>query len=164
MWDLWLNISRKVSMTQHVLSVHEEKKTFNCEICDYSCSENGSLNKAFYTSSWGEKISYQISNTLNYNTVNSRFKKFNFSFLKSRVVWFKKNLYSESKNRSTEKNAWCRWICNLISFLNREFSVLDPLALYSNWTLIMCTKNYCDKGFSLALKCQFRKTPKPALL
>ena len=34
-------------MTQHVLSVHEEKKTFNCEICDYNCSENGSLNKHF---------------------------------------------------------------------------------------------------------------------
>jgi hypothetical protein len=34
-------------MTKHVLSVHEEKKPFKCEICYYSCSENGSLNKHF---------------------------------------------------------------------------------------------------------------------
>ena len=58
----------------------------------------------------------------NIPTVNSRFKKVHFSFLKSRVVWFKKDLCSESKNRSSEKNALCRWICNLRSFLNREFT------------------------------------------
>ena len=57
-------------------------------------------------------------------TVNSRFKKVHFSFLKSRVVWCKKDLCSESKNRSSEKNALCSWICNLRSFLNREFTVL----------------------------------------
>ena len=59
-----------------------------------------------------------------YNTVNSRFKKVQFSFLKSRVVWSKKYLCSESKNQSSKKNALCRWICNLRSFLNREFTVL----------------------------------------
>ena len=57
-------------------------------------------------------------------TVNSRFKKVHFSFLKSRVVWFKKDQCSKSKNRSSEKNALCRQICNLRSFLNREFTVL----------------------------------------
>ena len=35
------------------------------------------------------------------------------------------NTSSESKNRSSEKNALCRWICNLRSFLNREFTVLQ---------------------------------------
>ena len=59
-----------------------------------------------------------------YGTVNSRFKKLHFSFLKSRDVWFKKDLCSESRNRSSEKNAWCRWICKLRSLLNREFTVL----------------------------------------
>ena len=58
-----------------------------------------------------------------HGTVNSRFKKVHFSFLKSRVVWFKKDLCSESKNWLSEKNALCRWICNLRSFLNREFIV-----------------------------------------
>ena len=58
------------------------------------------------------------------STVNSRFKKVNFSFLKSRVVWFKKNLWSDSKNWPSEKNVLCRWICNLRSFLNREFTVV----------------------------------------
>ena len=59
------------------------------------------------------------------STVNSQFKKVYFFFLKSKVVWFKKDLCSESKNRSSEKNALCRWICNLRSFLNREFTVLS---------------------------------------
>ena len=58
-----------------------------------------------------------------WDTVNSWFKKVHFSFLKSRVVWFKKDLCSESKNRLSEKNALCRWIWNLRSFLNREFTV-----------------------------------------
>ena len=58
------------------------------------------------------------------STVNSRFKKVHFSFLKSRVVWFKKDLCSESKNRSSEKYTLCMWICNLRSFLNRESTVL----------------------------------------
>ena len=59
------------------------------------------------------------------STVNSRFKKLHFYFLKSRVVWFKKDLWYESKNRLSEKNALCRWICKLRSFLNREFTVLN---------------------------------------
>ena len=36
-------------------------------------------------------------------TVNSRFKKVHFSFLESRVVWFKKDLCSESKSWSSKK-------------------------------------------------------------
>ena len=39
-------------------------------------------------------------------TVNSWFKKVHFSFLKSRVVWFKKDLCSESKNWLSEKNTY----------------------------------------------------------
>ena len=66
------------------------------------------------------------------NTVNSRFKKVHFSSLKSRVVWFKKDLCSESKNRLSEKNALCRWICNLRSFLNREFTVSDNIMSKKN--------------------------------
>ena len=58
-------------------------------------------------------------------TVNSRFMNVHFSFLKSRVVWFEKDLCSEFKNRSSEKNALFRWIRNLRSFLNREFTVLS---------------------------------------
>ena len=38
-----------------------------------------------------------------FSTVNSRFKKVNFSSLKSRVVWFRKDLCSEPKNRSSKK-------------------------------------------------------------
>ena len=30
-----------------ILSVHDSNKTFKCEICDYSCSYNGSLSKHF---------------------------------------------------------------------------------------------------------------------
>ena len=61
------------------------------------------------------------------STVESRFKKFHFSFLKSGVVWFQKDLCSESKNWSSEINALCRWICNLRSFLNQEFTVVTTL-------------------------------------
>ena len=37
------------------------------------------------------------------STVKCWFKKFHFSFLKSRVVWFKKKICSDSKNQSSEK-------------------------------------------------------------
>ena len=57
-------------------------------------------------------------------TVNFWYKKVHFFFLQSRVFWFKKDLCGEPKNRSSEKNALCRWICNLRSFLNWEFTVL----------------------------------------
>ena len=30
-------------MKQHVLSVHEGKKPFKCDICDYSCSQKGHM-------------------------------------------------------------------------------------------------------------------------
>ena len=59
------------------------------------------------------------------STGKSWFKKPLFFFLKSRVVWFKKDICIESKNRSSEKNVLFRWICNLRSFLNREFTVLN---------------------------------------
>ena len=50
------------------------------------------------------------------NTINSQFKEVHFSFLKLRVVWFKKDLCSESKNSLSERNALCWWICSLRSF------------------------------------------------
>ena len=76
------------------------------------------------------------------NTVNSWCKKVYFSFLKSRVVWFKEDLCYESKNQLSEKNALCRWICNLRSFLNREFTVLWDFFKFlwtsqNIWTLLM---------------------------
>ena len=49
-------------------------------------------------------IVLKIMKAQTYNTVNSRFKKVH-SFLKLRIVRFKKDLFSESKNRSSEKNA-----------------------------------------------------------
>ena len=33
------------SLTSHIESVHEEKKSFNCTICDYKCFHKGSLTK-----------------------------------------------------------------------------------------------------------------------
>ena len=32
-------------MKNHVASVHEAKKPFNCEICTYKCSQNNDLKK-----------------------------------------------------------------------------------------------------------------------
>ena len=49
--------------------------------------------------------------TKKFITVNSRFKKLLFSFLKLRVVWFKKDLSTESRNRLSQKNSLDRWIC-----------------------------------------------------
>ena len=73
--------------------------------------------------------------------VNSRCKKVHFSFLKSRVVWFKKDLCSESKNRSSEKNALCWCICNLRSYLNRKLTVLLKTLIYLSqiywWTIVL---------------------------
>ena len=60
------------------------------------------------------------------NTVNSWFKKVHFSFLKSRVVWFKKDLCNESNNQSSKKFGW---ICNLRPFLNQEFTVFMKLLI-----------------------------------
>ena len=33
----------KGSLTKHVASVHEGKKPFKCEICDYKCTQSGHL-------------------------------------------------------------------------------------------------------------------------
>ena len=43
-------------------------------------------------------------------------------FLNRELFNLGKIFCSESKNQSSEKNALCRWICNLKSFLNREFT------------------------------------------
>ena len=34
-------------MNNHVASVHDNKKPFKCEICDYRCSQKGDLSKHF---------------------------------------------------------------------------------------------------------------------
>ena len=39
--------TRKDNMKTHVASVHEKKKPFKCEMCDYCCSLRGDLNKHF---------------------------------------------------------------------------------------------------------------------
>ena len=70
------------------------------------------------------RISFLSIQNKTKGTVNSRFKKLHFSFLKSSVVWFKKDFWYESKIRSSEKKSLCRWICKLRSFLNQEFTVL----------------------------------------
>ena len=49
--------------------------------------------------------------TKKFITVNSRFKKLLFSFLKFRVVCFKKDLSTESRNRVSQKNSLYKWIC-----------------------------------------------------
>ena len=61
------------------------------------------------------------------NTVNSRFKKPNFSFLKSRVVWFEKDLWDLVTRK---KNVLCRWICKLRSFLKIESSRTPLLKIW----------------------------------
>ena len=53
-------------MNLHVLSVHEEKKPFDSEICDYSWSEDGSLNKHF-TKQWGTLLRYQVMRRKKYD-------------------------------------------------------------------------------------------------
>ena len=68
-------------------------------------------------------------------TVRPRFKKLHFSFLKSRVVWFKKDLCTESKNRLSDKNAWCRQFFKLKYFLNRE-CILDIVWNYLRLILL----------------------------
>ena len=37
--------SQKGDLKKHVVSVHEEKKPFKCEICDYSCSLKNNMKR-----------------------------------------------------------------------------------------------------------------------
>ena len=37
--------SQKGDMKTHVASVHEGKKPFKCDICDYSCSQKGNMTR-----------------------------------------------------------------------------------------------------------------------
>ena len=37
--------SQKGNMKKHAESVHERKKSFKCDICDYSCSQKGTMKK-----------------------------------------------------------------------------------------------------------------------
>ena len=59
---------------------------------------------AFILTSWCKAHKREVgTNATDGITVNSWFKKVHVSFLKSRVVWFKTDLCSESKSRSSEK-------------------------------------------------------------
>ena len=48
-------ILKKRHMNRHVVSVHEGKKPFKCEICDYSCSLKRTLKKHVAAVHEGEK-------------------------------------------------------------------------------------------------------------
>ena len=39
------NYQQKQGLKMHKLSVHDGKKPFKCEVCDYSCSQKGHLNR-----------------------------------------------------------------------------------------------------------------------
>ena len=43
-------------MTKHVSSVHEGKKPFNCDICDFSCSQKSNMKIHIESVHEGEKI------------------------------------------------------------------------------------------------------------
>ena len=43
-------------MNMHVASVHEGKKPFMCDICDYNCSRMGNLNKHVVSVHEGKKL------------------------------------------------------------------------------------------------------------
>ena len=34
---------KRGQINRHVASVHEEKKPFKCDICDYNCSQKGAV-------------------------------------------------------------------------------------------------------------------------
>ena len=42
-------------MKIHIASVHEGKKPFNCELCNYSCSENSRMKKHIASAHEGKK-------------------------------------------------------------------------------------------------------------
>ena len=42
-------------MNKHVASIYEEKKPFKCDICDYECSQKGSMNRHTATVHKGKK-------------------------------------------------------------------------------------------------------------
>ena len=37
-------VLKNCNMTQNVVSVHESKKPFKCDICEFICSQSGKLN------------------------------------------------------------------------------------------------------------------------
>ena len=44
MWNLWLQVFVvKYDKQRHVASVHEGKKSFKCEMCNFSASHKGIL-------------------------------------------------------------------------------------------------------------------------
>ena len=63
------------------------------------------------------------------------------------LIKFKNHLCSESRNKLSKKNALCRWICNLTSFLNREFTVLPAwkiISLYFHRIVVFFEFLVCD--------------------
>ena len=51
----FVNIAVKGNLKSHVDSVHEGKKPFKCENCDYSCAEKGDLQKHITSVHEGKK-------------------------------------------------------------------------------------------------------------
>ena len=45
MWHMWLQLFWKEQLEKHFASVHEGKKPFKCEVCDYRSSQKGGLKK-----------------------------------------------------------------------------------------------------------------------
>ena len=39
------SLSRKIKLAQHIVAIHEGKKPFKCDLCDYSCFDKGSMKK-----------------------------------------------------------------------------------------------------------------------
>ena len=107
--DRFLDSLHKSFLNQTTLDLRKEKWTFlNWDFTVLICFDVVNI-EATQKRSVGQKSKCQVCLTTmltKNSTVNSWFKKVHFSFLKSRVVWFKKDLCSESKNRSSKNNAY----------------------------------------------------------
>ena len=45
MWHMWLQLFAKGWLKKNIVSVHEGKKPFKCDICDYRCSQKVNMNR-----------------------------------------------------------------------------------------------------------------------
>ena len=48
--------NRKINLKQHIVSVHEAKRSFKCESCEYGCASKGNLKKHVASVHEGKKI------------------------------------------------------------------------------------------------------------
>ena len=136
-WNLFDIVTWLFSYMFNLLFAYKASKSMrskDCKLVQNWICELWVSNYKPWTSNFGFCIHESVVKTIFSHyllvcTVNSQFKKVHFSFLRSRDL---RKIYicSESKDRLSEKNALCRWICNLRSFLNREFTVLGKK---QNW-------------------------------